>query len=140
VDIKPTTFSYSLTIREGHLDTFGHVNNATYLALFEEARWQMVTDRGYGLEKVRQTQQGPIILEVQVQFRRELTLRTEVNITSRTTKYAGKIGQVYQEIANQLDPTLVYATATFTIGFFDLSRRKLIPPSPEWLRAIGASP
>lgn len=140
MDTTATAIKYSLTIREGHLDTFGHVNNATYLALFEEARWQMVTDRGYGLEKVRQTQQGPIILEVQVQFRRELNLRTDVYITTRTIKYVGKIGQVYQEIVNQQDPTLVYATATFTIGFFDLERRKLIPPSPEWMRAIGGSP
>ena len=32
-------FTYPLLIKETYLDTFGHVNNATYLTLFEEARW-----------------------------------------------------------------------------------------------------
>jgi acyl-CoA thioester hydrolase len=31
----------------------------------------------------------------------------------------------------------VCCTAEFTIGFFDLKARKLILPTPEWLKAIG---
>lgn len=30
---------YPVVIREHHLDTFGHVNNAAYLDILEEARW-----------------------------------------------------------------------------------------------------
>ncbi len=43
---------YQLLIHEGHLDSFGHVNNATYLNLFEEARWDWITARGYGLKEM----------------------------------------------------------------------------------------
>ena len=34
---------YALVIREQHLDTFGHVNNAKYLEILEEARWDLIT-------------------------------------------------------------------------------------------------
>ena len=33
-----TIYEYDKTILEQHLDTFGHVNNAVYLSLYEEAR------------------------------------------------------------------------------------------------------
>ena len=49
------TFVYETLIRESHLDTFGHVNNATYLQLYEEARWELITRNGYGLAKVRES-------------------------------------------------------------------------------------
>ena len=45
-------FSYELLIREQHLDSYGHVNNATYVSLFEEARWELITRKGYGYQHV----------------------------------------------------------------------------------------
>jgi thioesterase III len=32
-------FEQAILIREEHLDTFGHVNNARYLEIFGQARW-----------------------------------------------------------------------------------------------------
>ena len=48
-------FVYYLIIRESHLDTFGHLNNATYLQLFEEARWDYITNRGFGVWSTHST-------------------------------------------------------------------------------------
>jgi len=61
---------YKVLIREGHLDTFGHVNNATYLQLAEEARWEMLVSSGYGLNVVQQDQKGPTILSTEISFKR----------------------------------------------------------------------
>src|SRR6476620_10426697 len=83
---------YRVFIVESHLDTFGHVNNATYLQLFEEARWDLITSRNFGLEKVRETQTGPVILEAHVKFQRELHNRATVTIVSELLSYKGKIG------------------------------------------------
>jgi acyl-CoA thioester hydrolase len=47
--------TYPLTIKETYLDTFGHVNNAMYLALLEEARWDLITTNGYGLKIIQVT-------------------------------------------------------------------------------------
>ena len=59
---------YEITIKEHHLDFYGHVNNATYLQLYEEARWQFITDNGYGFEKIKSSGLGPVILEIKIRF------------------------------------------------------------------------
>jgi acyl-CoA thioester hydrolase len=128
-------FEYPLTIRESHLDTFGHVNNAVYLSLFEEARWEFITARRYGLEKIRQTQQGPVILAIELSFKHELRLRDQIMIRTQLDKYEGKTGVVKQWMTNQNGE--LCCEASFTMGFFDLKARKLIRPTPEWLYAIG---
>ena len=129
---------YEVLIRESHLDTYGHVNNAVYLTLFEEARWQIITDRGYGFKRVHETKKGPIILEVNLKFMKELVLREKIRITLEVMFYKGKIFQMRQtmvkpngEIACQMD---------CIAGFFDLAERKLILPNEEWLAAIAYTP
>jgi thioesterase III len=131
-----TVFEYSLVIRESHLDTFGHVNNAVYLTLFEEARWEFVTEHGYGLDKIRATQQGPVILEVTLKFRHELRLRDRVVIRTQLESYEGKIGIVQQTIFNKNGD--LCCEARFTMGFFDMRTRKLILPTADWMKALGA--
>lgn len=128
-------YEYPLLILERHLDTFGHVNNATYLEIFEEARWDAITRGGYGLDQIKATAQGPVVLECTVRFRRELSSRVNVTIVSRVTGYAGKIGHMHQEI--RLPDGRVACDADFTFGFFDLHERKLIDPSPAWLATFG---
>ncbi|HEY8944785.1 MAG TPA: acyl-CoA thioesterase, partial [Polyangiaceae bacterium] len=73
---------YELRIIERHLDTFGHVNNATYLDLFEAARWDWITQNGYGLTRIRELERGPTILEIHLQFKRELLNRELIRIKS----------------------------------------------------------
>ena len=68
-------FEQSIIIREGHLDTFGHVNNARYLELFEQARWDLITDNGFGLDYVKSSGTGPVILELTLRFVWEGRLR-----------------------------------------------------------------
>lgn len=127
--------SYKLLIREFHLDTYGHVNNATYLTMYEEARWEVVTSRGYGFEKVHQSGQGPVILEVNLKFMKELRLREEITITTELVDYPGKIGRLKQQMI-KADGT-VASEAVFVFGLFDLKARKMIEPTSEWKLAVG---
>lgn len=130
-------YSYPLIIREFHLDTFGHVNNATYLSLFEEARWEIVTSQGYGLDKIKEVQQGPVILEIQIKFLKELRLRTQTTIKTQILSYTDKISKLKQWIEDSSGK--IYVEADFTIGLFDLKTRKLVAPTPAWLTALGIS-
>lgn len=128
-------FEYPLLIIERHLDTFGHVNNATYLQILEEARWELITARGYGLQKIRDSGLGPTILDCNIRFMKELRLRQNIIIKTQTLSAEGKIGKLSQWIYN--DQNDLCCEATFTIGLFDVKGRKLVPPTPEWLHAIG---
>jgi len=128
---------YPVTILEKHLDTFGHVNNATYLSLFEEARWDWITRGGFGLAEIKQRGQGPTLLECSIKFLRELVNREPIVIRSWGETYVGKIATVRQDmVRNQGE---VCASAEFTIALFDVRARRLIDPTDEWLSAVGWS-
>jgi YbgC/YbaW family acyl-CoA thioester hydrolase len=129
--------NYELVIKEHHLDTFGHVNNAIYLQLFEEARWELITARGFGMAEIMKRRQGPVVLEIQIKFMKELKLREKIHINFETLDYKGKIGHFKQQMINAKGD--VACEATFTVGFFDLNARKLIDPTEEWKKAVGIS-
>ncbi|HEX2753034.1 MAG TPA: acyl-CoA thioesterase [Alphaproteobacteria bacterium] len=126
---------YDVLIRETHIDSLGHMNNAAYLTLFEEARWDWITAGGYGVAEIRQYKQSPIILEVTVKFMREVLLREKLRIVSEITSYEGKVGNLKQ-VMQRADGT-VCSEAFFKMGFFDLDTRRLIEPTPRWRQALG---
>ena len=126
---------YPILIREHHLDTFGHVNNAAYLDILEEARWDLITRNGFGLDAVQRLKVGPTVLEVQLRFVRELRNRQRVTIRSWLESYSGKIGKLTQQIQDEAGG--VCADALFTIGLFDLTTRRLVRPTAEWIAALG---
>ncbi|MDF1677646.1 MAG: acyl-CoA thioesterase [Legionellaceae bacterium] len=128
-------FKYKLVIKEHHLDTFGHVNNATYLALLEEARWELLTAHGFGLDVIRTQKKGPIVLECQIRFLKEIMLRETITIESQVLSYEKRIAVMQQDMVDAAGNLCSRAKLTF--GFFDLEARKLILPSEEWLSAIG---
>lgn len=130
-----TVFSYPLTIKKDYLDAFGHVNNAAYLTLYEEARWDIVNKNRYGLDKMIETGLAPTILEIKLSFLKELRLDDEIIIQTQLLSYQKKVGIFHHQI---LRDNVVCSRADFTIGLFDLKTRKLVAPTPEWLQAIGA--
>jgi acyl-CoA thioester hydrolase len=132
--VESPVFEYRTLIRERHLDSFGHVNNAQYLVLFEEARWEMITSRGYGLQEVQETRVGSVVLECSIEFKRELKLREEVRITIRVVEFSKKTLKIRHEIIKS--DGKVAAVGLFTIGCFDMEARKLISPTPSWLFAV----
>ncbi|KYG65996.1 thioesterase [Bdellovibrio bacteriovorus] len=125
---------YKITIKEHHVDSYGHVNNATYLALYEEARWEIITPRGFGFKEIHQRKQGPVILEVNLKFLKEIRLREDITIQTKIVEYKGKIGRMLQQMIK--DDGSVASEALFTFGLFDIKERKLIEPTPEWKKAL----
>ena len=117
------------------MDSFGHMNNAAYLVLFEEARWEFITRNGYGLKKVQELQQGPIVLELNLKFRKEITLREKIKITVELLETKKKISRFRQAMIKE-DGT-VATELELIFGLFDLRTRRLIEPTPEWKKAIG---
>jgi thioesterase III len=126
-------FEYPLIVKEAHLDTFGHVNNATYLQIYEEARWEFITSNGYGLAQIKSSGLGPVILEINIKFLKELRLREHIVIHSQTLGYKGKIGKIKQWITDSKGN--ICSEVEMTLGLFDTHKRQLVEPTPEWLAA-----
>lgn len=129
-------FEYEVLIQEHHLDTFGHVNNATYVKLYEQARWDFITKNGFGLDYIQKHQKGPVILDLRVSFKRELKNRERIKILSQTTQMISPKIMVLEQSMIKPDGKIA-SEATFTVGFFDMKERKLVSASQDWLKAIG---
>ncbi len=125
---------YETQIRERHLDTFGHVNNAQYMVLLEEARWEMITSRGYGLAKVHENSVGTVVLECSIRFRKELKLRELIRIRTKIDSATRMMITLSHQILKE--DGVVAAEAKFLMGCFDLKERKLISPTSEWISAV----
>lgn len=128
-------FTYSCTVRDTHIDAFGHVNNAAYLQLFEEARWDIIASNGYGMKEIQEHQQGPVILEVTLKYRKEILPNQTIRIDSHCIMKSERIYIVQQQMFN--DNNDLCSEAVFTGALFDLKKRKIIPPTKIWLKAIG---
>lgn len=128
-------FDYPTTIQEAQLDSFGHLNNAVYLQLFEFARWEFISQRGFGIEKIQSSKTGPVILAINIKYLKELKARDKVIIKSQMQSFRPKIGELRQWIENENGE--VCCDAILTLGFWDIEKRKLIPATEEWMNAIG---
>jgi YbgC/YbaW family acyl-CoA thioester hydrolase len=129
------THDKTITISEAHLDSFGHVNNARYFELLEQARWDLITERGFGIDAIRSSRTGPTILEINIRFLRELKPRDVVVIRTEMISYERKIGKLRQQMLK--DDGSVACEAIFTIGLFDVDKRRLVEPTPAWAYAVG---
>jgi acyl-CoA thioester hydrolase len=134
--------SYETVAKSTHCDSYGHVNNAHYLTLFEEARWDLITTRGYGIDTIESSGLGPVILEANVKYLREVREGQQLRICTELDHYDGKVGQLSQTMT-ALDEAKkelgTASSATFLFGLFDLKKRRLVMPTPDFLRGIGGS-
>ena len=128
-------FTYETVVTETQLDAFGHMNHARYLEVFEDARWDLITRAGYDLPRIQSSGLGPTILEVSVRYRKELRARQKIKVETQCVSYKGKIGRLSQRMLDEKG--LECCTAEIVIALFDIHARKLVPPTPEWKRAIG---
>lgn len=135
--MKNPVYEYDLQVLERHLDTFGHMNNATYLQIYEEARWDFITKNGMGLKEIQLTKKGPVILDLQLTFKAELGNREKIKIVSEArTELRNKYVLVLdQKILKENGK--VASTLTLSVGMMDLEQRKLILPDETMLRALG---
>ena len=69
-------------IRTFHTDAFGHVNNARYLEILEEARWRYAEDIGL-VELLKSSQLGFIIMDLRIRFRRPVAEGDAIAVTTQ---------------------------------------------------------
>ncbi len=127
--------TFESVIKETQVDILGHLNNAVYLELFEVARWDIIHSRGYGLQKMIELQQGPVLLEVNLKFMKEVLARDAITIKSELTKYEGKIGEILQKMYKSNGHQAAELRVTF--GLFDMKSRRLIEPTEAWKKALS---
>lgn len=128
-------YEYKIQILEHHLDTMGHVNNATYLQLFEQARWEMLEVNDYGIAIIKKIRIAPILLDLDCSFKRELVNRESINIVSSFIAPKNRlVSRFNQKMYNENHD--LCSEINISIGLMHLDSRKLILPTKLWKNII----
>jgi acyl-CoA thioester hydrolase len=131
-------FSVPVTVRGYELDTQGHLNQAVYLQYSEHARWELLRAAGIPQDKLIAGGIGPVVLEANVKYLRELRSGDQVDVTCEFVWAEGKVFRLRQRIV-KADGT-VAADITVVGGILDLVQRRLVPDPAARLGALASDP
>ena len=101
--MKRTT---EIKIRGYHLDFYGHVNNARYLELMEEARWVMFEEY-FDFEEWRKNGWSFFVVRIDISYRHPAVLGDIIEIQSGITKIGRKSATLNQRIFLIGTPTVI---------------------------------
>ncbi len=128
---------FRFQIKAEHIDTYGHVNNAVYLQILEAARWDWIAKGGGDRDLVKKMNVGPIVVDIEIRFSRELLEGENIVIRS---KHDGEIGPTYR--LNQFiykENGEIACKAKYRMAFLDMKRRKIVSPPEEWVKILTTS-
>lgn len=129
------TFTYETTVTPDQIDVFGHLNNAAYLSIFEAARWASLTDVGSAWADVAALGVAPMLLEVSLQFVKEVRLGEAITIETTFEPTSPRRFVVSHKMLDAGGK--LRSSAQIQAGFFDMNARKLTQPPPALLTALG---
>jgi acyl-CoA thioester hydrolase len=121
-----------------HCDLYGHVNNAAYMVLLEEARWDMIGSGGWTAERVAAERKGPVILDARLRFKREVEQGEALRAETWAVESGERLFTLQQRLrkAGGEDACL----AEFVFCFFDLELRRMVPPPQSFREAMRLLP
>lgn len=98
-------FNSQFDIRTYHTDGFGHVNNARYLELLEEARWQFAEHIELtGL--LRESKLGFIIVEMAIRFRAPVVEGNRISVDTSLITLGTASGEVLQIVRTNREASI----------------------------------
>ena len=104
-----------IKVRGYHCDFYGHVNNARYLELMEEARWQYL-EVGLGLEYWSGRGLGFVVAGIDIKYKRPASPGMELEISTEMTESEGRTGYIQQVFTDrQSGKTVVEARVKFAV-------------------------
>jgi len=145
---QPTRYVYDCALRWSDLDAYGHVNNARFLTLYEEARVALmfVGGRAWGVGSFAE---GVVIYRHEIDYLRPLgyalgRASAEQAPTVRIELWVEDLRQSRFTIAYELfDGDVLASRARSVLVPFDLERqraRRLTEPEQEFLRPYVFEP
>ena len=127
------------TVDESWIDLYGHMNMVRYVALFDDVGYRLMEQWGLGETYTRDVGFGLFVVDVALQYRRELRVGTPLQVALRLLDVDDKRLLTLLEIRRADDGT-VAATMEQRSIHVDLQTRKVTPFAPamaERLRALA---
>jgi YbgC/YbaW family acyl-CoA thioester hydrolase len=109
-----------IRVRFYELDPYNHVNHTNYLAYFETARVEYLTDVGYGMDVMKERGFQIVVVELHARFLAAAGLR-DVLIVSTSVLEIGRVTSTWSQEMTRGNQTI--ATLHVKAAFTDLSGR-----------------
>ncbi|MBN2799914.1 MAG: acyl-CoA thioesterase [Deltaproteobacteria bacterium] len=123
----------AFTVRATQVDTFGHLNNAAYLEIFEWARWEWSAAAGLDLMAyAKERRIGPAIVHIDLSFQREVRMHEPIAVRTWFHEKRGTSRAVVRQQMLREDGEIA-AEMTLTFVLFDLDKRRALPLSEEFM-------
>ncbi len=120
------------------MDSFGHVNHATYLSYFEQARWDALEEGGFTSDDLRSQGWGIHIVRVEIDYLKPCHQGQILRIHTRTERLRNSSMTMKQEAFRTVDGTGAGAAvrASVTLVWIGTDGRPMrIPEAAR--RALG---
>jgi len=114
-----------IKVRGYHCDAYGHINNARYLELLEEARWSFLEDLN-ALTYWEENGLGLVVVSVTINYRRPMKPQGTVEIKSFMKGITGKSAVIHQDVENAATGKVV-ADADVTFAVISLATGRSVP-------------
>ncbi|TXC77030.1 acyl-CoA thioesterase [Luteibaculum oceani] len=124
--MKHTT---ELKIRGYHLDGYGHVNNARYLELLEEARWQyldIINAKSYFEER----NLAFVVVNINISYKYPITQGQTLRIETEPSK-KGNTSWIFHQIGYLNDSSTQVIDAVVTFVLLDAKTGKPVKVNEE---------
>jgi len=109
-------------IRGYHCDSYGHMNNARYLELFEESRWQML-DQGDLVNQMKRLGLLFFVVNIEVNYRRPINDGSEIVILTSVSDIGRKKMVIKQEIWSP-DQQILFSDASVSFVLFSEKEKR----------------
>ena len=127
---------FDTQVQKEHLDDYGHVNHAAYLEIFELARWDYLAKRGFAREWVSENQKGPVVLEANIKYRREVLPEEELHIETELLPHEKPLLMNAHQKMYKSDGKTLAAEIDLLFGMMDLEKRRLIKVEGEFAEKL----
>lgn len=131
-------FSYyhPIEVRYGDLDPQGHVNNASYLTYFEQARIGYIDHLGLW-SSTSFMDIGIILADAHINFRKAVVFGQKVRVGVRVAQMGTKSLRMEYSLQDEADGAEMANGSTILVTF-DYRGGNTIPVPENWRSAIGA--
>lgn len=109
-----------IRVRFYELDPYNHVNHTNYLAYFETARVEYLTDVGYGMDVMKERGFQIVVVDLHARFLAAAGLRDVLTVTTSVLEI-GRVTSTWSQEMRRGNQTI--ATLEVKAAFTDLSGR-----------------
>jgi len=118
-------------VRSTEIDVIGHVNNAKYLEYMEWSRVEWMAQLGHSFAEMRHGSFMPVVVSIQINYRKELKLGENITITTQPIRMGKKSFALHQEIVNEAGELVTDAEVTMVL--IDAKLRRAIELPQEFV-------